>query len=204
MSEEDSNAAGPTGKSSKPKKPYAEFPLFPHATKRWAKKILGKMHYFRPWDDPDGSLKKYLEQKDALHSGRKPREGSAGVTVKDLCSRFLSAKQALVDSGELARRSWDDCKAACALRVQHCGKNRLVADLDPDGFAGLRSAMAKKWRPITLGNVIQRTRVAFKYAWDSGLVDRPVRYGQAFKRPSRKVVRVSGRGRGRSCSPPTR
>ena len=30
------------------------------------------MHYFGPWDDPDGALEKYLEQKDDLHAGRKP------------------------------------------------------------------------------------------------------------------------------------
>src|SRR5205085_1194852 len=42
----------------------------------------------------------------------------------------------------------------------------------------------------TLGNVIQRIRVVFKFAADNGLVSRPVCYGQAFKRPSRKTVRL--------------
>jgi integrase len=174
----------------KPPKPDPDFPLFPHATKRWAKKIRGKLYYFGPWDDPEGALKKYQEQKDALHAGRKPREESAGTTVKEMCNAFLIAKQALVDSGELTNRSWQDYKDACDQIVAHFGKNRLVADIDPDDFATLRGKMSKGWGPVTLGNVIQRMRVVFKFAWDGGLIDRPVRYGQAFKRPSRKVVRI--------------
>src|SRR5207248_7846690 len=161
----------------KPKKPYPDFPLFPHATKRWAKKIRGKMHYFGPWDDPDGALKKYLEQKDALHAGRKPREVSAGVTVKELCNTFLNAKNDLVDSGELTLRSWRDYKAAADLIVSHLGKHRLVSDLGPDDFASMRTKMAKWWGPVALGNTIQRVRAVFKYALDSAMIDRPVIYG---------------------------
>lgn len=110
-------------------------PCSPHATGRWAKKIRGRFVYFGPWADPDAGLTKYLEQKDALHAGRRVREVSVGTTVIGLCNDFLAAKQALVDSGELTQRTWDDYKAAKDLIASHFGKTRLVEDLDPEGFA---------------------------------------------------------------------
>ena len=63
-------------KPVKPEKPHPDFPLTAHPAGYWCKKIRGKIHYFGPWSDPDGALKKYLEQKDALHAGRKPRPDS--------------------------------------------------------------------------------------------------------------------------------
>src|SRR5207248_11558195 len=96
----------PPAPSGKPAKPYPEFPLTAHPAGYWCKKIRGKLYYFGPWSDPDGALKKYLEQKDALHAGRKPRGDTAGATVKELVNAFLNAKRALVESGELTNRSW--------------------------------------------------------------------------------------------------
>jgi integrase len=187
-------------KAEAPSKPYPEFPLFPHATKRWAKKICGKMHYFGPWDDPDGALAKYLEQKDDLHAGRKPKDqgdGPEGLTVKQLANAFLNAKQDSLDAGELSPRTWAQYKETCALVVRHFDKHRLVSDLGPDDFAALRRKLAKRWQPLTLGNFIQRVRVVFKFALDNYLIDRQVRFGTQFKRPSKKTLRVEKAKHGR-------
>jgi integrase len=187
MAEPHSTAPAPSGK---PAKPYPDFPLFPHAAGVWAKKIRGKMHYFGPWADPDGALKKYLEEKDALHAGRKPRPDPDALTVKDAANGFLNAKQALVDAGELTPRTWTEYKEVCDLLVAHLGKARLVADLDPTDFSALRNKLAKRWGPYRLAKAIQSVRCLFKHTYDAGLVPAPVRFGPGFARPAKKVMRL--------------
>jgi integrase len=187
MSEHNSTAPSAPGK---PAKPYPDFPLFAHAAGVWAKKIRGKMHYFGPWSEPDAALAKYLEQKDALHAGRKPRPDTEGLSVKELANVFLNHKKALLDGGELSPRTWKEYKETCDLLVGGFGKGRLVADVGPDDFAALRNKMAKRWGPTRLGNAIQRVRSVFKFAADNDLIARTIRYGQGFQRPSAKVLRL--------------
>src|SRR5262249_48146351 len=168
---------------SKPAKPYPQFPLTPHPAGYWCKKIRGKLHYFGPWSDPDGALQKYLEQKDALHAGMTPRPDPNALTVRDVANAFLNHKQALVDAGELSPRTWAEYKATTDLLVAQFGKHRLLADIGPDDFALLRKEMVQRWGSVRVGNVIQRVRCVFKYAFDAGLLDKPARFGPGFKRP---------------------
>src|SRR5262245_45121972 len=193
MSDTDFTAPVPP---DKPAKPYPEFPLFPHATGRWAKKIRGKTHYFGPWSDPDGALRKYLAEKDALHAGRKPRPGPDALTVKGAANDFLNGKQALVAAGELSPRTWAGYKIAADELVRHLGKARLVSDLDPQDFASLREKMSRKWGPHRLGTTIQYVRSVFKHAFDAGLIPAPVRFGPGFRRPTKKTMRLHRAGQG--------
>ena len=121
------------------------------------------MHYFGV--DPDSALEKYLNQKDALHAGRKPRAGADAFTVKELANAFLNAKAASRDSGEIAPRTWEDYKAACDILIDNLGKRRLVADIGPDDFAALRKKLAKKWGPRTLANVTPRASTPKASTW---------------------------------------
>src|SRR5262249_39448963 len=60
--------------------------------------------------------------------------------------------------------TWTGYKEACDEIVSAFGKGRLVADLDPEDFADLRTKLAKKGGPHRLGTVIQCVRCCFKFA----------------------------------------
>lgn len=170
--------------------PYEGFPLFPHNGTRWAKVIRNKRFYFGKVSDGwKPALEKYEREREDLYAGRKPRIAREGLTVGGLCNRFLIAKRHLVDTSELSPRSFVDYHATCKLLVEHFGAGRFVDDLAADDFEGLRRALAKNRSPVTLGNEIQRVRVVCKFAYDSMLVDRPVRYGPTFKRPKKATLR---------------
>jgi integrase len=175
---------------AKPAKPYHDFPLFPHATKRWAKKIRGKLHYFGPWDNPNGALQKYLEQRDDLHAGRTPRVETDGFTIRDLCNRFLTAKKNQRDAGDITSRTFADYLSTCKLITDSFGKQRLVVDLATDDFEQLRARLAKNRNPNSMGNEVQRIRTVFKYGHDAGLIEHPVRFGPTFKRPAKRILRA--------------
>ncbi len=175
------------------KKPRPDFPLTPHPRGYWCKNVRGKLRYFgKIADDPEGekALDLWLAQKDALLAGRTIRvQPAGGLTVGDLVNHYLNAKKARVQSGELLQQTWDEYYKSCALITRVFESGRLVNDLVADDFQQLRATMAKNWGPVRLANEIQRTRCVFKYGFDNGLVDKPVRFGSEFVKPSAKTIR---------------
>lgn len=189
--------------SLKPKKPYKDFPLTPHASGSWQKKIRGQVYYFGRWGRvrngkmerlPDDGWKEALElykaQADDLHAGRKPRLGkSEDLTIKDLCNRFLTAKHRKLEASELSIRTYMEYRQTTDRLMGFFDKNRLVDDVDTDDFEELRAEIATTCGPTRLGNEITRVKSVFKYAADNKLIEHAVTFGTEFRKPSKAVMR---------------
>jgi len=185
-----------TLKAARKFKQREKLPLLVHASLRWARKINQRLEYFGPVDPtaPDfgssAAMAEYHRVADALQAGRRPRPKTDGVTVADVANEFLNWKRELRDNGELSPRSFIDHQRTCAIVVAAFGRDRIAADLAPDDFAKLRKSLAKTRGAIALSNEVQRTRSIFKFSYEAGLLDRPLRFGPQFKRPQAKVIRA--------------
>src|SRR5687768_13215651 len=197
MPSDSTRKSRPRKDAGRPKKPYPDFPLTPHASGTWQKKILGKIHYFGRWArrvngklvrvEGDGwkeALEAYKAVADDLHAGRTPRVHNDELTVESLLDHFLTAKKRKMEAGELTAASFAEYKAAADLVAKQFGLSRLVDDLAATDFAALRALMVKKWGPVRLANTITRIKSIFKYGIENGLIEKTVRYGTEFQKPS--------------------
>ena len=114
-----------------------------------------------------------------------------------LVNRFLSAKSQLLESGELSPRTFTDYRRTCQRLVNVFGWARRVDDLLAEDFERLRAEISKTCGPVAVAAEIGRVRVVFRYATDNSLVKSVIQYGQAFRKPSRKTMRISRAERGR-------
>jgi integrase len=176
----------------KPKKPYDDFPLFPHGNGQWAKKIRGRLHCFGPWSNPQDALKNYLKDKDDLEAGRPPRraQGDETLTVKKMVGLFLDDKDIVVQSGEMDLSTWKRYEFLGKLMIQVLGPHAVVVDLGPQDFQRLRKELQKTQVSLSsIDSSIAKIKAFFNWAGPGsnaqGYIDRLPRFGNAFRRPSR-------------------
>jgi len=174
-------------KQKKPNKPYPSFPLTAHPNGQWCKKIRGKVHFFGVWADSDAALKRYHGLASDLHAGRQPRMYSVStddLTVKDVCNAFLGWQKDKLDAGEIGYRWFEDCRSILKLFTRWVGKGRVVGDLRPEDFQRYRTRLAKRLGVHALTRHVTAIRSVFKYAHDTDLMEKPVKFGKGFSFPS--------------------
>jgi integrase len=181
----------------KPAKPYEGFPLFPHASGRWAKKIRGRLHYFGPWRDWQGAFERYEREIPYLLQGKTPPAESTGaLEVGDLVNLFLEQRLTLIDSGELKRQTWLDYKAIGVVLVKQLGRHTSVESLTPSDFADLRKHFAQGRGLVSLKNSIARSMAFFNYAYGERLIKHPVDTGGSFAKPKKVALKREKLARG--------
>ena len=191
------SAAKPAGKKLTGK-PYKSFPLTPHRSGQFCKKIRGKIFYFGKVSDPDAALKRYHEHCDGLHSGKTDRvERRAELTVAELANQFLAAKDAKRENGDLTPGAFVEYHRDCQRLVAFLGKDCCVLSITRQDLADLRSHLALGVNAVTLSNRIGAVRSLLKFAYDEELIDRPVRFGKELKRPEQRLIRRSRAKAGR-------
>jgi len=176
----------------KPKKPYDGFPLFPHARGYWAKKICGRMCYFgRIEDGWQAALQRFERERDALYAGRNPADYNTGLTVGRALDLFLSAKDAMVEAGDLKPRTYREYMVTCKAVADALKRTRSVDSLTAAEFEDLRAALAKRFGPVRLSREITQVRTIFRYVYEAGHIDKPIRFGPTFKAPKARELRLN-------------
>ncbi len=195
------------GAASPGKPPIKNFPLQPHPTGMWQKRIRGKLYYFGRWGrthkgklerlpDPEwwqNGLAIYNANKEPLHAGtsttvRKPDERPEG-TLAELCNRFRTAKLRKKENGRITALTYESYRKTTDLLITEFGKDQLVADLEPKDFEGLLATMSERWGLVRLGNEITRAKSVFKYGHENIKGMSKALFGSEFKPPEQSELR---------------
>lgn len=148
----------------KPSKPYPEFPLYAHASKRWAKKIKGRTHFFGHWNDWKAALERFQYENDYLQQGRTPPpQNQTALTVDELVNSFLEHRETMMKEGGLSPRTWADYKRVAKRIIKSLGRHTTIESLRPSDFAAMRKTIAARGGLLMLKSEISRSRAIFSY-----------------------------------------
>ena len=176
-------------------KPRPDFPLFPHATGRWAKKVKGALLYFGSTaTDPHGNvaLTAWLTEKDyCLLHGRRPQKAKGDLTVGELCDRLLNVKRLNVENEQLSPLTFRQWHKACSMVLKQFGASRPVESLGPDDFEALFRAHITGKAFNTRCQYTTSVRGIFRWAFNDHqrLIPTPVMLGESMRLPKRSRSR---------------
>jgi len=164
------------------------FPLTWHAhAGQFVKVIDGKQHRFGA--DPKEAERSYLKTRSSLEAGIDPVDDESRIRVRDLCNKYLDKKSAALRIGEIKSGTFGDYRTICKQIVDHCG-HRFVEAMKPLDFGELKAVIGHG-APESARIRMTAARSVFKFAYTSGLIDKPVRYGDEFNLPSNRLIRVA-------------
>jgi len=173
----------------KPAKPRPDFPLFPHASGKWAKKIAGKLRYFGRWADPDGALAEYQSHLAGVQKDSKPpRPAIRGLPLADACNLFLMSQRDRFDQREIASRTYREYVRTCKRLLEFWGRDRRIETLLPEDFTQYKVELSKTCNLVSVGNEVTRVKTLLNWLERSKHTS-AIEVGPDFRKPPEKAVR---------------
>lgn len=179
----------------KPEKPSPDFPLYAHASGKWAKKINGKIVYFGRWSDPAGALRAYQAYMEITPTSSD--KVAEFVTLGEACEEFLAAKRERLNQGELSPATFREYKRSCQKFCDHLGKHKPLERIGPSDFTGFKAARSQQVNIVGMGNEITRIRVLFGWLKKSAILKHEINFGPEFRRASAVHLRRHRRQQGK-------
>jgi hypothetical protein len=115
--------------------------LFPHKTKRWAKKIKGKTVYFGPWNDWRAALKAY---EAFIVSGP--------ITVTEARTKYVAYLESLLASEEVTSRHVNAVWWTLKRFEKIVGGTKLIGNLGASDYSRWRVELGKTNRALKLSS----------------------------------------------------
>ncbi|MGB0767357.1 MAG: site-specific integrase [Phycisphaeraceae bacterium] len=124
---------------------------------------------------------------------------ATGVPVGQVMDLWVDARANDLVAGRIGATTFAQYKRVAQFQVSELGARRVAASLSPVDFAKLREAMPGVFgvSAVALKRTVTICRMPWKWAFDSGLIDKPMRYGPDFKAPSEADRRQQRFDRGR-------
>lgn len=174
---------------SKPKKPFAGFPLFAHPNGQWAKKVKSRPYYFGSWaDDPKGetAIQDWLARKDAILAGLDSLRATpvvSGMKLVELMGRFLKDRHTRMKAGDLALTTYGDYLRHTQDFVGAVGQDAIVASMTPAHFQAYADKLVEKGMSRhSRKRIIAYIKAMLNWGATNGYFPRPT-YGTGFVAP---------------------
>jgi integrase len=170
----------------------SDYPLTPHRSGQWRARINGKDYYFGTLDDPDAAREQFEYDAPFIEQGLPIPDPTKAdrTTLAGVLDRWLDYQRGRMEADGIAAKTYDDYRRVAEFMRDRLGDATPVELLTPERWTTLRSDIDSiTTSPTVASRYVTIAKMPFRWAWDSAIIQNPVRFGPAFKVANKAAMR---------------
>lgn len=161
-----------------------------HPSGRWCRKHRGRFYYFGK--SAAEAVRRYAVEWPYIEQGLPLPDMAPGVTLRQLCNKFLALQSKRWEQGEIARPTLTLYYRTAKRLTGILGDNRRVESIRPDVLTKLRDTVIAQYSESTAAAELTRMRGLFRTAEDHDWC-KPLKY-RLLRAPSKRAAKRNGNG----------